>query len=587
MDDLSFSINQEKKIFFAAIESKIEENKAKLSREPGNVSILKELAAHSARIGMYDLSVYFATEVLNYEPDSLSGTLHCLQYLLLNGQEIEAQNLVNSFLKRKDVFKKEKKNSREMVKLVQVISKVFGDKKKAILFAQSAIDQSSKNKDFLIFSSRINQMLFGDIKVSRSKLYKAIKNHPIDLSIIDQWMNLYIKIDAKKCLNLCKTLSKKYPEFEDVISRKKFFAYSSLGEKQKAEKCMNEYDDKIQFLFHKIGMDPEYLKKVNINELLKIYEKQIFYAESLHLRKFNHPLALLSFVIARKYKSLKNFDKKNYFLDIAHKSIYKYHYFSEKNNLALKSEMPDTLFKMSKIAESKLKLINHQKNLTSPIFIIGLPRSGSTLIEKIVSQKKEIMGFGECQIVKKLIFNLTLKNSSPSLLELYKNEFKSLSNSQRFVDKTLNNFPFIGIILKSFPNAKFINCMRDSKENALAIYNILFDTIPWAHTLESILNYMDKYYHIINKFRKKFASNIYNIRHQNLVNNPEREVSKLFKFLDIKYDPEVLNNKNNPSQVCTASNWQVREKISSKFLKKYTNDYYLLNKYYSRYEWLK
>ena len=198
----------------------------------------------------------------------------------------------------------------------------------------------------------------------------------------------------------------------------------------------------------------------------------------MHLTKFNHPLALLSFVIARKYKSLKNFDKKNYFLDIAHKSIYKYHYFSEKNNLALKSEMPDTLFKMSKITEIKLKLINHQKNLTSPIFIIGLPRSGSTLIEKIVSQKKEIMGFGECQIVKKLIFNLTLKNSSPSLLELYKNEFKSLCNSQRFVDKTLNNFPFIGIILKSFPNAKFINCMRDSKENALAIYNILFDTIP-------------------------------------------------------------------------------------------------------------
>ena len=129
--------------------------------------------------------------------------------------------------------------------------------------------------------------------------------------------------------------------------------------------------------------------------------------------------------------------------------------------------------------------------------------------------------------------------------------------------------------------------MRDSKENALAIYNILFDTIPWAHTLENILNYMDKYYHIINKFSKKFASNIYNIQHQNLVNNPEREVSKLFKFLDIKYDSEVLNNKNNPSQVCTASNWQVREKISSKFLKKYTNDYYLLNKFYCHYEWLK
>ena len=378
-----------------------------------------------------------------------------------------------------------------------------------------------------------------------------------------------------------------YPQFKDSISKKRFFAYSSMGEKQKAQKCLDEFNDKIQYMFHKIDMNPGYLKELNINDLLQIHEKKTFYADSLHLIQFNHPLALLSFIISMKYKSLQVFDKKNYFLDRAHKSIYKYHYFSEKNRLAVESEMPDTLFEMSKIAEKKLKLINHRKNLISPIFIIGLPRSGSTLIEKLVSQKKEIIGFGECQIVKKLVLSLILKKNSLPLIQLYKNEFQSLNQSQRFVDKTLNNFPFIGIILKSFPNAKFINCLRNPKENALAIYNILFDTLPWTHSLDNILKYMNKYYNIMNNLGKKFAPNIYNIHHQNLVKNPEKEVSKLFNFLGIKYEPEVLNNKNNPSQVCTASNWQVREKISTKFLKKYTNDYYLLDKYYSHYDWLK
>ena len=78
MDDLSLSINEEKKIFFGFIEAKIEENKKKLSEEPGNISILKELASLSGSVGMYDLSVYFSYEALNYEPNSLSAILMCI-----------------------------------------------------------------------------------------------------------------------------------------------------------------------------------------------------------------------------------------------------------------------------------------------------------------------------------------------------------------------------------------------------------------------------------------------------------------------------------------------------------------------------
>ncbi len=586
MDDLPLSINEEKKIFFAFIEAKIEENKKKLSEEPGNISILKELASLSGSVGMYDLSVYFSYEALNYEPNSLSAILMCIQYLLLNGQESEAKKLIQNTLK-KNIADKKNNNPKEIVKIIHIISSVFGDKETALLFAEKAIKKSPADKILMILDSNINQWFYGNMKKSRNILSKIIKKFAMDLSVLDQWINLYIRTEPIKTLRLCKIFDRKYSEFKNEITKKLFLTYSFLGQKKEADKYLKEFNDNIQFMFHKISMHPDSIKELNIHELLKDYERNLLYAESFNLTQFNYPLALLSFVISKKYKSLNIYDKKNYFLDLAHKSIFKHHYYSEKNVLAIQSEMPDTLSKMSEIAEKKLKKIGLRKNLVSPIFIIGLPRSGSSLIEKIISDTKEIIPFGECQIVKKLIYNLTIKNSSPSLIELYKDEFKFLTNNQRFVDKTLHNFSFVSLILKSFPNAKFVNCIRDPKENALAIYNILFDTIPWTHTLDNILNYMDGYYKTMDKLNKKFSSNIYNTYHQDLVENPQNEVSKLFKFLKIKYNPEVLNNKNDSSQVFTASNWQVREKISSKFLKKYTKDYHMLNKFSENYSWLK
>ena len=587
MDDLSMSSNDEKKLFFLSIESKIEENKKKLLKEPGNILILKELAQLSANIGMNDLSVYFSFKALNYEPDSLACALDCIQYLFLKGQELEANDLIKRILKEKSFLDKKNISSEEIIKLIKIISKFRGDKETAIKIVEKAIKKFPLDKDMMILDAYVKEWFLGNIKESRNILSRTIKKFPMDLSILDPWINLYIKTNAKKTLKLCGIFNKKYSEFKEQILKKEFFVYSSIGDKKKAEKCLDEFNNKIQLMFNKINIFSGYIKELDINELLIQFEKHILYVESFKLIQFNHPLALLAFVISRKYKSLKNTERKNYFLDYAHTSIYKFNYYSEKNSFAVKSEMPDTLFKMSQIAERKIEKISYKKESLSPIFVIGLPRSGSTLIEKLISNKKEILTFGECQIVKKQLYNLTARNTSPSLIDLYKDQFKLLTNKKRFVDKTLNNFPFISLILKSFPDAKFINCIRDSKENALAIYNVLFDTLPWTHTFENILLYMDKYYKMMNKFNKKFPSHVYNIYHQDLVSNTKQEVLKLFNFLNIKYDSDILKNNNDSSQVCTASNWQVRQKISKKFLNKYSDDYYLLDKYHQKYKWLR
>ena len=99
-----------------------------------------------------------------------------------------------------------------------------------------------------------------------------------------------------------------------------------------------------------------------------------------------------------------------------------------------------------------------------------------------------------CKNSNEFILNCMLKKGNPDFLDLYESQFRNIKLYDGFTDKTLNNFPNIELILKSCRNAKFINCIRRPIENILAIYNILFDNIPWAHSLENILEYANQYY---------------------------------------------------------------------------------------------
>ena len=122
--------------------------------------------------------------------------------------------------------------------------------------------------------------------------------------------------------------------------------------------------------------------------------------------------------------------------------------------------MPMTLFNdQNEYVElvKKNKLISYDY---SPIFIIGLPRSGSTLIESIISGSKDIVDCDESQIILKFKNYIKFINKKKSI-EMYINNFPEISNFKRFTDKSLNNFANIDLIIQLFPKAKFINCIRN------------------------------------------------------------------------------------------------------------------------------
>ena len=160
------------------------------------------------------------------------------------------------------------------------------------------------------------------------------------------------------------------------------------------------------------------------------------------------------------------------------------------------------------------KEIDHE--LVNPIFIIGLPRSGSTLIESILTSSEEnIISFGECNVFnisiidqigpkiysdkfdnKKFEFTINKEVLNKSIKEKY-SQYSEIK-LEKFVDKSLENFFNIEFIKNIYPNAKFIHTFRNPLDSAISIYQSMLPDLSWTHNIEDILLYMDHYHKVLN-----------------------------------------------------------------------------------------
>ena len=149
------------------------------------------------------------------------------------------------------------------------------------------------------------------------------------------------------------------------------------------------------------------------------------------------------------------------------------------------------------INDLKNRKLNFSENL-KPIFIMGLPRSGTTLIEKtIVSNENKIKSLGEADVFDKVFFSNQIINNdkSPAHEELESliekvvkqyNEQGLNSDDKIFTDKSISNFLYIDLLVKLFPKAKFIYCRRDPLANIIGILRSFLPNIYWSHSINDI-----------------------------------------------------------------------------------------------------
>ena len=218
----------------------------------------------------------------------------------------------------------------------------------------------------------------------------------------------------------------------------------------------------------------------------------------------------------------------------------------------------------------------------TPIFILGMPRSGTTLIEQVLSSHSKIHGAGELDYLSNILTKVNWgdrSNESDIYTYIRKNYFKQiqlLSNNVFIVDKNPLNYKNIGFIINAIPEAKIIHIKR----NPMAVYWSNFlnyfpsKTMGFSFNLEAIGEYYNQYENLMKHWESLYPEKIYHLKYEDFVNDFEIEVKKLISYLNINWENAINEFYENPRVVMTASNMQVRNPIykgSSEEWKSYKN----------------
>ena len=295
--------------------------------------------------------------------------------------------------------------------------------------------------------------------------------------------------------------------------------------------------------------------------------------------------SLINFIYSKCEKK-KNISNEIKFLNLAHK-----YQFNSRLKYNSRSVEYHTNILMNNF--NNIKLIDKKETSPTnfkkkPIFIIGLPRSGSTLIESLIMQKKnEFYSYGESSIFDTIIFNQIKKNLNKNnntkisidkeiLLNSLENIY-SYSKNKNFIDKSLENFFYIELILQVYPDAKFVHTFRNKFDATLAIYHSMLIYLPWAHSINHIIKYILNYEKIISYFKNKYPEKILDVSLEKFTTKPNEQLKKIFDFCNIDWDEDILKSyENNNLSSKTSSFLQIRDKIKKYESDKYKPYYYLI-----------
>ena len=192
------------------------------------------------------------------------------------------------------------------------------------------------------------------------------------------------------------------------------------------------------------------------------------------------------------------------------------------------------------------------------IFICGMPRSGSTLIEQMIAAHNEVSGAGELSYIRDTVlknFLEELRFNKQKIIEEASSErnvlaeqYIELLKHHKFetniiTDKAPQNFLWLGFIKIFFPNSKIIHSYRNSKDNCLSIFKNYFPSndMSWSFDQSNIANYYNLYLDLMSFWKTKFNESIFDVNYEHLVQSPEDELKKIFSFCNLTWDPNCLN----------------------------------------------
>ena len=319
-----------------------------------------------------------------------------------------------------------------------------------------------------------------------------------------------------------------------------------------------EINPNLTCVYHSLSK----LKKSNVDKVLK---EKIF-SKNVLKNKSKYDQVNIYFSRANILHKDKNYSGSAKNLELANKL-----------QLDLKPSNADRLLKRSKellLESEKKEIINKEcsKNFES-IFIVGMPRSGTTLLESILSMNNNVTDLGEINILEHSFLESKQLNNGVTLEDLY---FKKISKyKNNFVittNKWLYNYQYAGIICNNIANVKIIHCNRNPLDNILSIFRQKFTTGNYysSSLVDCTKVYLD-HENLMATYKNRFGPKIYDFNYEALVSNPKQEIKDLINWLNWQWDDIYLSPHLSKRSVSTASNIQVRSPINSKSIEGWKN----------------
>jgi tetratricopeptide (TPR) repeat protein len=213
---------------------------------------------------------------------------------------------------------------------------------------------------------------------------------------------------------------------------------------------------------------------------------------------------------------------------------------------------------------------------TGPLFVMGLPRSGTTLVDRILSSHSQVDSLGEINNFvfalmhtvgksadKLALIDLSTKIDFPELGQRYVDGTRSYGASGPYlIDKTPLNYLYVGLIRKALPNAKIVHVERNPMDSVYGMYRTLFRAgYPFSYDFDDLGRYYIAYRRLIDHWREVCGDDAHWLRYEDLVEEQESESRRLIEYCGLDWEPECLEFHRNRSAVMTASSAQVRRPV--------------------------
>jgi tetratricopeptide (TPR) repeat protein len=533
------------------------------------------------------------------------------QLIQVNGRDADAHNLLGAIWVAKKQYQDAVKHLNKAVKLAPKYASAqynlgkcyidMGEPKRALgpLLNAVRLDKNMLDAMFLLANCQIQLGMLDDAVLNYEKVLEVAPEHIEALNNLgNAWQDL---VQPEKALDYHRRALKVAPEYLlAMLSLAE--ALRNLDRQNEAIELLNQalQVEHLAEIYQSLGVNYQqigdmqnakqsYLKAIELNNksgrsyrgYTEVYKLQS--AEELEL--IQQAGAFIDdedershwhFAMGHGHDVLKQYDQAIVHYDQANAAHRKFYKYNTSESQSLFKSIKDTY---------KADFVNDAQALGNQgegaIFVLGMPRSGTSLVEQIIASHSSVTGAGELSKIDgfaksykqgPMKFHKQVPRMQQAQLAAMANDYMEYlhglsEGSPVITDKLPHNFLYIGLIRKILPKAKIVHCKRHPVANCLSIYKAFFSSKgshKYAYNQKELAEYHNLYEDLMEHWRKELPGQFYEIKYEELTSNQEEESRKLIDYCGLEWEEACLDFHKTKRKVKTASAYQVRQPMSNK-----------------------